>query len=544
MMLRTILSKDFIVDFTALLFFLLLIINATTVAIFVCVCAIYSVFVLLRLLIPVWPGIIRCLIYGGLLLSCCIELFLGFIQLFGIKESNHLLYAVTGSFNNPGPYAGWLAVCNSIFIAYLFKCDNWQRSSFLKKWIVTPLAVITVIFIPATQSRSALMAVLISIFVLLFSISRFRKLIKKYLLLILAVFCIGSIVAYTCKSRSADGRFFMNKISLRVMCRNNGKGVGLGNFAGAFGQEQASYFHEQMNNHGRFLDWNNIKKNERLVASSPQNAFNEFLQIGVEGGLVPLLLFLTLIIIALIHSYRKGSVWCYGLIAFSVYSLFSSSLSVVAFQLFFPAILALCLTDEKRLTKGDWVLNSLVLMGLLTIVSLKTPEYIKNQQANNIYKKSRPWYQLGFYEDFIDDVSPLWNHLNKDAEYLYDLGYSLHEVGNYEKSDSVLELGYSISSSPSFFLTMGDNSMKRKKYQEAEDYYLKSFYMVPSRITPLNKLSLLYHEKGDTVMFLQMAEIIKTFIPKVESEKVKHLRMEILELEGDYNLKERDDYDN
>ena len=44
------------------------------------------------------------LLFGGT------EAFLGFRQLYGFSVSNHSLYALTGSFYNPGPYMGYLAM--------------------------------------------------------------------------------------------------------------------------------------------------------------------------------------------------------------------------------------------------------------------------------------------------------------------------------------------------------------------------------------------------------------------------------------------------
>ena len=38
------------------------------------------------------------------------EAILGFRQLYGFSVSNHSLYALTGSFYNPGPYMGYLAM--------------------------------------------------------------------------------------------------------------------------------------------------------------------------------------------------------------------------------------------------------------------------------------------------------------------------------------------------------------------------------------------------------------------------------------------------
>jgi hypothetical protein len=47
-------------------------------------------------------------------LYCGYETILGLYQFLGILRFNHSIFALTGSFNNPGPYAGFLSVCISL----------------------------------------------------------------------------------------------------------------------------------------------------------------------------------------------------------------------------------------------------------------------------------------------------------------------------------------------------------------------------------------------------------------------------------------------
>ena len=44
------------------------------------------------------------------------EAVLGLLQVYGYEDSNHSLYALTGSFYNPGPYSGFLAMCLPLFV--------------------------------------------------------------------------------------------------------------------------------------------------------------------------------------------------------------------------------------------------------------------------------------------------------------------------------------------------------------------------------------------------------------------------------------------
>jgi tetratricopeptide (TPR) repeat protein len=122
--------------------------------------------------------------------------------------------------------------------------------------------------------------------------------------------------------------------------------------------------------------------------------------------------------------------------------------------------------------------------------------------------------------------------LGKDPHFLYMYGYSLRKINQIEKSDSVLSLGTNYSSNPMFLNVMGNNSLTQGRYREAEERYKHAFYMVPNRLYPLYLLAKLYYTEGDTVRFLQMAEMVEEFIPKVESVNTESLRTEIRELKS------------
>jgi BarA-like signal transduction histidine kinase len=81
---------------------------------------------------------------------------------------------------------------------------------------------------------------------------------------------------------------------------------------------------------------------------------------------------------------------------------------------------------------------------------------------------------------------------------------------------------------------MGNNSLALGNYREAEKRYRHAFYMVPNRLYPLYLLAKLYHTEGDTVQFLKMADLVESFIPKVESVNTERLRNEIAGIKDCY----------
>lgn len=82
-----------------------------------------------------------------LLITDLIEAFWGLLQLYGFYRSYHNLYPVTGSFFNPGPYAGYLAMVVPIAVYYCLSDirvlqRNWNNR-FLPFYIQGGLSMLT-----------------------------------------------------------------------------------------------------------------------------------------------------------------------------------------------------------------------------------------------------------------------------------------------------------------------------------------------------------------------------------------------------------------
>jgi len=515
-------------------------------------------YLLARLLFMVSQKWMLLIVISFISFLCVKESVLGVTQLFGHRSSNHYLYALTGSFKNPGPYGGFLAICISLLAAYHVKYNNQTQKhiSKLLYWGASTIAIVALIIHPSTQSRSAILALGCGMILLSFGTERIRVKIKPFLKryglwLTLGLAIIGT-GAYLFKKPSADGRLFMDKICIKAMCENGWKGAGIGHFGGAYGKAQASYFKKQIEEKGKDdLDWRAINEHDRMTADCPDNAFNEYLFIGVEAGPITMLLFIGIIISAIIISFKRGTIWCYGMTAFAVFALFSYPLHVKQFQIIFPIILAACSTDGghkiqdyspemkvsfyKRTQKQiEYVTIIIMLVVLTSIIILNLPNTRIHKQAEITWKEVERWHTMEYYEYVVEDCDTLLPYLNHDYRFLFAYGQSLNKIGNYEKSDSILKIGTEFSSDPMFWNVMGNNSLALGKYREAEERYKHAFYMVPNRLYPLYLLSKLYDNEGDTTSFLKICGKIETFIPKVESSNTAQLRKEIKEIRKGY----------
>src|SRR5690606_20261424 len=88
----------------------------------------------------------------GLVVTGLVEAVWGLLQLYGYTPSQHTLFRVTGSFFNPGPYAGYLAVALPMALCYA------RGQGYLRRGISLATIVGIALILPATLSRAAWIA--------------------------------------------------------------------------------------------------------------------------------------------------------------------------------------------------------------------------------------------------------------------------------------------------------------------------------------------------------------------------------------------------
>lgn len=202
----------------------------------------------------------------------------GLLQLYGYYKSNHVLFSITGPFYNPGPYSGYIAMIIPLCLDRLLVSKGFSRYfCYLSLFLMLSI-------IPAGMSRSAWLAVFVSCAWLLAMRFNWMEKIKRTIkrkplatiacsLLALGILLFVFLLLFQLKSASAAGRFFIWKNTIAAISERPILGYGPGSFPSVYGKSQAAYFAS-----------GNYTELEEHVAGSPEYAFNECLQIGIEGG--------------------------------------------------------------------------------------------------------------------------------------------------------------------------------------------------------------------------------------------------------------------
>lgn len=129
----------------------------------------------------------------------------------------------------------------------------------------------------------------------------------------------------------------------------------------------------------------------------------------------------------------------------------------------------------------------------------------------------------------MESLSPLYDDLKDNYRYLYDLGYALHKTGRYGESNNMLHEGARLSSDPMFHNIIGRNHEALGEYSAAEEEYMISHYMVPSRLYPLVLLMDMYVRTGRTDDAAAVGERIASMPVNGRNMTMLGLRQETLE---------------
>ncbi|MCD8164913.1 MAG: O-antigen ligase family protein [Bacteroides sp.] len=469
-----------------------------------------------------------------------VESIWGLSQIYGFTASQHTLFKTTGSFFNPGPYAGYVALTLPPAFYYLLSDYRVLKGSFrcrflpyYIRWGLSALSCTgALLILPSTLSRASWFAALAGCAVVgvcylwgrtefsrhkqnLLTYSKKRLFTRALPVLVLGVATVAGV--YYLKKDSADGRALIWKISAGVI-KEYPLGVGIGHFPGVYGDKQAEYFLLKQGS-----------PQQQLVAGNPEYAFNEYMQICIEFGILPFLLFLLFIGSVLYRGIRHKRYAATGaLVSLLVFAAMSYPFSILPFLIAGVFLAALCTSFGKTPATGrDLLKGGIALFLLLLITQVAIYNRLPQYDAYKKWKKVKVLYSAGLHKEAAREYEELYPCLEHEISFLFEYAQALSKLEEYSRSNEVLESAVKISCDPMLYNVMGKNRQALKKYEEAEQSFLKASLIVPNRLYPYYLLARLYDETEDAAKVCEMAEILHFKEPKVPSEAVYEMRREV-----------------
>jgi len=353
-----------------------------------------------------------------------------------------------------------------------------RQNNKLQTWVGTWMAVVAAILIPATMSRTALVACIAGSCVTL--AGPLKKLVERLSLgwwtVLVVTIIAGGIGIYLMKRDSADGRLLIWKVAAQAAIGAPVDGVGWARVAGAYGEAQENYFASGCGS-----------ETDMFVADAPEYVFNEYLQVAIAFGVPAAIVMIASIIggiVVAIHAGAygyAGSATAVAVVMMASYPL-QFALFVITIGLIF---IGSYLSSRNKVVN---IIGTAVLVGLCTF-------FLTHNQTSDV--------RTGF-----------------------SIGHSLHKMGEYRKSNVNLLPLLSHSSDPMILNIIGKNYQSLGMPDSAEYYLMKSVNRCPNRLYPHYLLMNLYSDSTsyDQDKMIHEAEILITKKEKIPSPAVDEMR--------------------
>ncbi|MDR0682939.1 MAG: O-antigen ligase family protein, partial [Dysgonamonadaceae bacterium] len=418
-----------------------------------------------------------------------VEAVWGLRQLYGFTSSQHNLFKITGSFFNPGPYSGWLAMVFPVALLYtipaftqkfpranirlheLFSVKNFVfLKTALPDWVKIAVGLLTVLCIilvlPAAMSRASWLAALGgSAFIgIIYGLRNKRvagyfKKHRKRVFSLLFVAVVMTVIALTglfmLKKDSASGRAFIWKIALQTV-RTNPFGVGLGNFGGSYGDVQAAYFASGAGS-----------EREEYVAGGVEYAFNEYLQICIETGIAPFLVFLAFVICVLHLGVRNRNYFPAGsLVALLIFASMSYPFNVLPFVIAFIFLSVLCIVDnnsddekpERKRLYPKFAVWAFLITVPVSIALLSCGHFQFYRECS----RTQMLHNMNMHREVAEEYLKQYPYLQDEIRFLFEYAQSLSKSEQYAQSNEILQSAIKISCDPMLYNVMGKNYQAQK----------------------------------------------------------------------------------
>ena len=494
---------------------------------------------LLRFILTGWPQL-QLFFLAVVVATGGIEAVSGMRQLHGFEGSNHSLFRLTGDFYNPGPYSGYLAIVLPVCLWMILEWGKEKRAHSHASlrylgWIGL-LAIIVVL--PAGMSRTAWIAAAVSCGWVYWVQRIGWEKTKKYMdgnrtltivsSILILISIAGSLAGiYLLKKDSANGRLLLWKVTGQAIREQPWTGTGTGGFPAGYAEAQAEYFTS-----------GKASETEMMVAGCPEYGFNEFLQIGLEQGLVGLMVFVLLLSYSLFRGVKNRQVGAAGgILALMVFSLAAYPLQLPEFWVVLVVLMGVANsntpvdadTPPTPSREGRKIL-SVTMIGILVICC----GWIFWQQKG-YYEGYKKWntlkilYNSKAYEaagEGYEKLVPLMGH---KPELLFEAAQCLSKSERFEEANRLLERAMKLSGDPMIHYIAAKNEQSMGNYQKAENLLLHAIDMLPERIYPYYLLTKLYSEPTffQEDKFIKAADAVLKKEPKVESTAIREMRTDV-----------------
>lgn len=455
----------------------------------------------------------------GLSLLCFIEACYGLAQYLGWFVSNHSVFKVTGSFDNPAGFA------STMVMGYTMGCHLCMYSRKIIK--VTAIVINTVLLTAVIISNSRagiLITLIVTVTTLIYRWDRRKDVVsqrykKIFISVLILFFCVGSYFLYLYKKDSADGRLLIWKIATQMIQDQPFLGHGPGAFQAKYMLYQADYF---MNNQNTAYE---------QLADNTKHPFNEFIKITIAYGLIGLVFVLLLLSIILwqisVIKSKKKILLLNAFTSIFLLSMVTYPLQYTVMQLFMILFLTALVPQGIFIIKKRYLFYS-IRLGIVSFLC-GIIYYLSNDlNAQMAWKVIAEDSIRTNDSKVLDRYKELYTGtLSEDPYFLYNYGIELYYYQKYDQSAIVLKRCKEYINDYDLQMVLADINYKKEMPAKALKHYELAGAMVPCRFLPLYYMFTIHKELKHNAKALFYARTIFDKKIKVDSPTIQSIREEV-----------------
>ncbi len=451
-------------------------------------------------------------IQKGLLAVLVINLCYIALESLHIISSNNPYFMITGANENPTVTAEYMAAGIPLLI------DTYHSSKHNK--VIAVFLALTICCIFLLKCRSAYIGIGTALACLIGFNEKFRYWIKegnrRYI--IIGMFTIALIAVsstlYRAKKDSADGRFLIWKLSTEMVIEKPWE-YGYGMFEKLYNERQSLYFAKE---HG--------SAREQRNASFTTMAYNDYLEQGVEGGIIGMFFLVTFYAIFITTAKKESLVTEFSIMAsLAAMSLFNFVYDGISLWLMIACIVGIIIGTKEGFYNIQIKHKALIFFFVLTGYMAYNLIHVISAQAQ-LYKIKQKM-QMGMYVNDLE-YGNIEKHINSSEAFWYQRARNAIKNKEYQLANECLDKAYCYTSMPRILLSLYEIKKKLGKEDLAIKPIITYTNMCPNKLLPRMILMRYYRHRNEIDKAIIYAKSIVEIEQKVYNPKAISFKREAM----------------
>lgn len=450
----------------------------------------------------------------GWLLMLVVQLGTLLLQARGTVSSYNRFFSLTGCSENPNVTAILLVMM--LPLLYDKVVDRKE-----KRVPYGVLLVLTLLFVILLKCRTAYLGLLVMIVVKILSHRQIRQWwkgrtlwYKTGLTLGLVTFAVAlGVGLYQMKRDSANGRLLVWKVSAQMM-KQHPEGIGVGMFEHDYNLSQANYWQSGL-----------ATEAERWVSDTVFMAYNDYLETGVETGILGTLFLLTFFVSVIVTAYRRRDTNTLKLtVASAVMAGVNFFYATIQPWLILLSAVSLMLGQknetENRLTRGVQPISKiLITIGIAALLCWQSTLLWSQYQLGKLSRQAEKGEQID-----LPQAESISQTISTSEAYWTFMYRQYAQREDYHNALRCIEEAQKYTSEPSLFFSAFDCYDGSRRTAEGIPSIVQVSRMLPQNLTSRVILLNWYDKKGDVEKAIGIAKEIVNIPTKIDNKQSSEIR--------------------